>query len=169
MYAYSTTTIDESKFYMGVTAYLKDNAQTKASLNILAEAVPQLSPFTTINAAQFAEQKMVRDSKEFNHILMDSVYFSNDESFPIHTPEDRQVVILTPVSVKGHNFLKLHIPAITPDALDMQELIEDNLLPLLQHLFGSNLVTVKTKAGSTINYFSELYDETVISISSVTA
>lgn len=165
MYENSLTTIEESQFYMGVTAYLKDNAAAKASLNILAEAVTQLAPFTTITAAQFSEQRMVRESSAFKHIYMDAVYFSNDDSFPIDTPKDRQVVSLTPVTVNGHKLLKLHIPAITPDALDMKELMEDNLFPLLQHLFGSDLVSVKSKAGSTMMDFSELHDQTDISAS----
>lgn len=168
---YTPTTIDESKFYMGVTAYLNDNAAAKASLDILAEVVPQLIPYTTLTAAQFDERKSVRESSEFKHIYMDAVYFSNEESFPVGTPSDRQAVSLQPVTVKGHDFLKLHIPAITPDAIDMMELIEDNLLPLLKDLFEGDLVSVKTKAGSTLLPFSELHDHTYINAnqSTVTA
>lgn len=134
--------------YIGLTTYIKENEENMEKLSVLEEAIDYLQ--FQIKAISYDKEKYldVTSSEAFQYLYdHDYVCSPGDSEVLNNTSEAYQRVNVENVNVKGVSMLKLYVPAVAKDEDKIRYFIYNALHPVLLMLFGSDVVSMKSKEG----------------------
>ena len=150
--------------YLGITTYVQNTPKTHEKFVILCSAIDALqSQVPTIPVDAQAYEDVVQ-SEGFVYLYEhDSLCYGESFEMPNNTPEEYMTPKIELMNVKENELIRLYIPTVSKNEDDLQNFLNNGLLPVLSDLFGSELVSIKTRSGIEYEDFSEGKDEVVLS------
>jgi len=154
--------------YIGMTAYIQEDTTTIEKLMVLAEAVEvftiPLSKFEQPASDNSEAYQAIKESEAYQYLYdNDAVAYGKWEQQPQNTPEAYNREKIERVTIKGTNFIRLYVPTNAKNEDTLKTFVYESLIPTLSTLFGSALISVKTREGLEYDNFADLNETVVIS------
>ncbi|PAE87812.1 hypothetical protein [Shouchella clausii] len=153
--------------YIGITTYIKDTEENRMKLGFLAEeALCGLRD--KLLDGLFDEHKitnevfMVEISEEYQYLVDNSGFTSGiNGSYPNGTPTQNQEMHMQVGNVKGIDLIRLYVPIISKR--EAESYAYRALQPVLERLYGEDLLTMKIKEGMEYDNYAVLEERVVLS------
>lgn len=144
-------------YYQGVTAYIQEGNDTNAKLAVLAQAIRQLPVHPIRDASDHYATVVGTDAYKRLCAMSGMIVEEGDFSgLPLNTPEDYEKPQLERLTIKGQNLVRIYIPLASEDIDDLHTYAINSFVPVLDLLFGRDLVCVKGRFASMFDAFNGL-------------
>ncbi|RDW20072.1 hypothetical protein CWR48_04935 [Oceanobacillus arenosus] len=154
--------------YLGLTTYILENEENEEKLNVLAGAIESLQTHVTpMITGDFVIEKYqnVVGSEAYQFVYeTDYVCTPADSELPVNTPEKYKRPSIEAVTIKGIPMLNVYIPAVAKRQENIENFIYGGVRPVLQVLFGNNIVQMVMKEGIEYEDFQNGKETVLISV-----
>lgn len=140
--------------YLGLTAYIR--GVDHKEVGVLLEAIDALQGCVEVKDFDLDDYAEVVMTDAYEQVYNESnVSFIDESELPMNTPEAYKKPVIEPVVVREVKFTRIYIPAVAKNQDNIESYIHDGVRPLIEQLFGENLVCMKQKDGVEYEDFNE--------------
>ena len=153
--------------YVGMSAYVVDDQTIGDKLSILSDAI-------SLTHNYYADLEEVAEPEQFDHIVRSEefIFLCENESMTDiderFLPQNMHWIYKKPTitkeEIKGVNMVKIYIPAVATDKSKADTFVYKALVPVMEMLFGDNLLSVKTRESNEYELFEDAVEKVVLSV-----
>jgi hypothetical protein len=149
--------------YLGLTAYIKGFGHKE--VGVLVEAIDALQGSVKVDEAfDINDYHDIVQSDAYDHLMsQDYLCFIDDSELPQNTPGHYRKPVIEPVRAREIELTRIYIPTASKRE-DLDSYIHNAVKPVIEALFGENLICMKTKAGIEYENFEDGEETVLISV-----
>jgi hypothetical protein len=151
--------------YLGLTAYIKGFGHKE--VGVLLEAIDALQGCVKVEDFNINDRRYesVLQSDAYDQLQsQDYLCFIQDCELPQNTPGHYRKPVIEPVRAREIELTRIYIPAVAKSAGKIDRYIHNAVKPVIEALFGDDLICMKTKAGIEYEDFEDGEETVLISV-----
>lgn len=147
--------------YLGTTIYVREDFHTNESLAVLSEAIHTLPEHNqNINIDDYM---FVTNTDAYKHLYNQTNSVTpRENNMPQNTPVAYFEPQIEPMVVNGYNLVRIYVPAVSEDENELYDYVYNGLLPVLDILFGEDIVSIRTRAQIEMGEFESATEEILV-------
>lgn len=150
--------------YLGLTAYIKGFGHKE--VGVLVEAIDALKGSVKVDEAfDINDYQDIVQSDAYDHLTsQDYLCLPHDSEIPENMPGHYKRPVIEPVRAREIELTRIYIPAVAKSSGKVDRYIHNAVKPVIEALFGENLICMKTKAGIEYENFEDGEETVLISV-----